>query len=224
MLLTNYARVLGNLGQLDEAARYAEMADRNARRMGHDVVLYQVLRLRASIYRRRGELDRAAVMLDEVEPRIERLLPPGHIAFAGLAMDQALLAQARGDEATAQSQADRAIAIVEASGQREGNLSSFLRGRAEIGYKGGRPDRAAADAERALELDRESVGPGILSSDLGFDYLALGRALQAQGNRSAAHDAFASAVQHLEPSLGPEHSETRSARELLAASAPHENR
>jgi serine/threonine-protein kinase len=224
MLLTNYARVLGNLDQLDEAARYAELADAKARRMGHEFVVYQVLRLRASIYRRRGELERAAAMLREIEPRLERMMPPGHIAFAGLAMDRALLAQARGDEAAARLEADRAIAIVEASGQRAGNLASFLRGRAEIEFQAGRADRAAADAERALDLDLESVGPGVLSSDLGYDYLTLGRALQAQGNRRAAHDAFASAVRHLEPSLGPDHTATRSARELAASSVQDESR
>jgi tetratricopeptide (TPR) repeat protein len=223
MLLTNYARVLGNLGRLDEAARYAETADGKARRMGHEVVVYQVLRLRASIYRRRGELDRAAAMLREVEPRLERMMLPGHIAFAGLAMDRALLAQARGDVTAARSEADRSVAIAEASGQRDGNLSSFLRGRAEIESQAGRPDRAAADAARALDLDLESVGPGILSSDLGQDYLALGRALQAQGNRKAAHDAFASAVRHLEASLGSDHSATRSARDLAASTTPKEN-
>jgi serine/threonine-protein kinase len=223
MLLNNYARVLGNLGHLDEAARYAEMADRRARQMGNDAVIYQVLRLRASIYRRRGELDRAAAMLRELEPLLERMMPPGHIAFAGLAMDKALLAKARGDETAARSEADRAIAIVEASGYRAGTLASFLRGRAEIEVEVGGADRAAADAERALRLDLESVEPGTVSSDLGLDYLVLGRALLARGESRAAHDAFASAAEHFEPSLGPDHSLTLQARGLAASSASAEN-
>jgi hypothetical protein len=54
----------------------------------------------------------------------------------------------------------------------------------------------------------------VFSSNAGRAYLVLGRALQAQGKLDQAHAAFRSAAEHLQSTLGPDHLETRSAREL----------
>ena len=48
-------------------------------------------------------------------------------------------------------------------------------------------------------------------------YLTLGRALSAQGKSGDARAALASALQHFESTLGEDHPETRSARQLLAS-------
>jgi len=50
-------------------------------------------------------------------------------------------------------------------------------------------------------LQQASV-PGSFSSDLGRAYLALGRALQAQGKGEEARTAFRSAAEHLQNALG----------------------
>src|SRR5205085_8581835 len=97
MLLINYARALQDLGELQQAADYADRGYNTAQRTGASVVVSQALILRSSIYRNRGDLARAQQMLDEVEPWLKRNLPPGHVAFASLTSQRALLAQARGD-------------------------------------------------------------------------------------------------------------------------------
>ena len=67
---------------------------------GDNMAIGQGLLLRASIYRGQGDLEQSARMLSEVEQRLRRSLPAAHIAFASLASQQSLNAQARGDAAT----------------------------------------------------------------------------------------------------------------------------
>ena len=69
MLLNNLARTLRELHRLSEAQHYAERAYEVARRAGDDVVISQSLIVRATIYRERGALERAARALSELEPR-----------------------------------------------------------------------------------------------------------------------------------------------------------
>jgi hypothetical protein len=49
---------------------------------------------------------------------------------------------------------------------------------------------------------------------MGRAYLNLGRALEAEGKRDESHAAFRSATEHLQNTLGPEHDDTRRARQL----------
>ena len=145
------------------------------------------------------------------------MVPAGHAAFASAHLERALLAQARGDSAAAMPDMDRALAIVEASPQRAFYLSLMRRRRSELAAGIGRTDIAAADARTALRLEMEAMPPGTFSSNLGHCYLALGRALQAQGQLEEARAAFASAAGNLEPTLGGSHPATRTARQLAAS-------
>ena len=86
MLLVNYARTLRELHQINEAADYAERGYTKAQRTGAQVVIGQSLLLRAQIYIDQGELQRAAAMLDEVEPEAAKRSSCGayrvrHISF-----------------------------------------------------------------------------------------------------------------------------------------------
>ena len=214
--LTNLARALRDLHRLPEAARYAELAYDKATRMGHEVAIDLALFARASTYRLQGDIARAERALAELEPRLRRLAP-GHINRAQFAGERALLAQARGDFAAAMAEADRAVAIADASSRRDTNLARNLVRRAEIAHAAGRPDRAVADAETALQLELKGLQPGDFSNVTGACYLALGRALQQQNRTAEARAAFASAVEHLRPSVGDDHPFTRSAAAALAA-------
>ena len=80
-----------------------------------------------------------------------------------------------------------------------------------------RPDQAAADAARALSLLQASTQPGASSCNLGRAYLTLGRALQAQGKHDEARAAARSAVEQFQSTLGPDHPDTRNARQLAQA-------
>lgn len=219
MLLINYGRALRDLGKLDAAAEYFERGFTKAQRVGQDVVIRQSLLALASIYRAQGDLARAESMLSQVEPRLRRALPPGHIAFASMTSEQALLSQARGQLASALTLATEAVAITQASVDAGGQGSDFLPAvlvrRADLLLQLERPDDAAADAARALAMLQKSAPPGTLASTLGRAQQALGRALLAQGKRQEAIAALRAAVEHFEAAFGVEHQETRNARHLV---------
>jgi len=221
MLMVNYARALGNLDHLDEAADYGERAYAKASLAKDDVVMSHSLIQRASTCRRQGDLDRAVSLLDEVESRLRRALPEGHIAFAAVSSQRSQVALARGDASGALTLSDHTMAILEASvkagGQGAEILPSELARRAEVEIELRQYERAAADATRALDLLRPILEPGILSSNLGRAYLALGQALMAQGRTEEARAALRTSLEHLESALGPDHPDTRRARQLAEA-------
>ncbi|HEU4588153.1 MAG TPA: protein kinase [Gemmatimonadales bacterium] len=220
MLLNNYARSLSELFRFREAQRYAELAYARARLAGDETVVNQALLVRTAVYRHLGQLDRAAGTLAEVEPRLRRMLPAGHVALSTVDANAALLATARGDWPTALRRINRAVAVVTASGRNAAYLASFVRERADIKRELGQLDEAQGDAEQALAYAQRISEPNAPSSNLGLAYLTLGRVLQARGQREAAHGAFASALANLQPALGQGHPTTRQAERLATQTEP----
>ena len=222
-LLLAYARALLDLRRLDEAADYAERAYAKAQTVG-DQFLERALWVRTAVYCSQGDFERAAQMLSEVESVLRRNLPNGHTAFGALASQEALIAQAPGKTQTALDLANQAVAIAEAS-IREGRegaayLQIFLVWRSQIQLQLGHKDEAAGDARRVLKIVLDRMQPGTFSVTLGRAYLALGRALQAQGKHEEASLAFRSAVEHLQSALGPDSAETLAARQLAQPELP----
>jgi len=226
MLLVNYARALQDLERLAEAGDYAERGYTKAVQGGDNMAIGQALLLRASIYRGQGDLEQSAQMLSEVEQRLRRSLPPGHIAFASLASQQALNARARGDAPSALQLANQAVAMAQASvnSGRAGAfyLRTFLIRRSEIELQLGHRDEAVADAAQALGQLQADAQPGTYSSYLGHAYLALARALSAQGKGDEARAAARSAEEQLQNALGHDHPDTRAARQLAGLESPHQ--
>ena len=217
MLLNNLAVALGELGRVPESARFAEKAYADARRAGDEVVVNMALLRRASAYRRLGDLVRAGEMLSEVEPRLVRMLPPGHNAFASLASERAMLAEAQGDFPAAIAAANRSLAI--ADGHDAFGTPILLIRRSEIELVIHRIEDARGDAMRAISLERAIVAPEAQSSNLGRAYLALGRALIADGRIDDAQGALASALEQLRPTLGADHPQVQLAEKLTAQRA-----
>ncbi len=217
MLLINYARTVAELDRLGEAADYAERGYAKAVEEGDQVVTNQSLLVRARIYRLQGNLASAEAMLAEVTPRLQKALPPGHLAFATLAMEYSLLASARGDLPAALEQMNQGITIAEASmkgGQRVADyLALLLVPRSDINRQLGRTDDAVADATRAVDILQKASEPGTFSSSLGHAYYMLGRALQDKGKIEEAHEAFLSAVENLQRAVGLDHPDTRNAKQ-----------
>jgi serine/threonine protein kinase len=218
MLLNNLGLALLELHRLAEAKEYAERAYGEGRRLGEESVVGLSLSLRAHIYREMGELDRCAQVLAELEPRWRRTVPAGHIYFAALAAHHARLAYARGDLSAALAAADGAVAIAEAK-KRADYAARYRLWRSPLYLQLGRVQEAQADADSALRLAQKSVAPGTLTCAIGRAYLALGRALQA-GKDDEARPAFASALEHLQASLGADHPDTRTARKLAGLPPP----
>ena len=218
MLLINYARTLSDLGRQKEAADYAERGYAKAKQAGDQVVVNQSLLLRGTIYRAQGDVARAKQMLTEVEPRLRQALPPGHIAFASLISERAQNARAGNDLKAALDLSNEAVGMVEASlkkgGQGAEGLPTFLIRRADLELQLGRPLDAANDAGRGLRLLLQAAPAGTFSSRIGRAYFVFARALDAQGKQNEARNAARSAVEHYQNALGPDHADTRAARQL----------
>jgi eukaryotic-like serine/threonine-protein kinase len=218
ILLNNYAKTLDQLGRLDEAADYAERAYAQGQRTGNQLAIRVSLMARALIYIERRDFTRAESMLAELEPRLRGSLPPDNFWFGALASAQSLLASARGSSQTALPLADQAVTIIEAASKAGRSGSDFLpivlMRRSTIELDAGRPMQAADDARRALAQLQADGAPGAFSSVVGRTYLNLGHALQAQGKSEEARAAFRSAAENLQNTLGIDHPETRSARQL----------
>jgi len=226
MSLVNYARVLQDLDRLQEAADYSERGYAKGLRSGDAMAVGQALLLRASIYRAQGDFERSAKMLSEVEQRMRGSLPPGHIAFASLASQQSLVAQARGDGQSALQLANQAVTIAEES-VRSGRagafyLRTFLIRRSEAALQMGDLEQAFADAKQALHQLQADAEPGTFSSYLGRAYLALARVLDKQSKQDEARSAARSAAEQLQNALGPNHPDTRSARQLANLEPAHQ--
>jgi tetratricopeptide (TPR) repeat protein len=212
----NLARSAIFLHRFDEAQSLAERAYAGATKGKAEIVATLSLLLQLRIQMVRGELTRSSAILAIVEPRLERVYPPGHVIFASLAAEQAALALALGDHETAVASSDRAVALAEASPHAPEFLPKTLIRRSAIALALGRAEAAAADASRALALEVAQAEGGSVSGYVGRAYLALGRALGAAGKSGDARAALTSALDHLEPTLGADHADTRSARTLLA--------
>ncbi len=217
MLLNNLARPVLEQGRAAEALTLADRAAADAARLGNNVVVVQSMLLRATAHRESGDLARAGELLVAFERAQQERLPPGHIAFAALASEQALLAEARGDVAAAAAAADRAVDIAEGSSQGRELLARGLLRRATLALAQGRVAEAVPDAERGLALEVARAEPGGYSSILGRAYLTWGQVLRAAGRASDARAALTQALSHLEPSVGPDHRDTRACREMLAS-------
>ena len=219
MLLNNLARPVLELGRADEALTLADRAAAEAARLGNNVVVVQSMLFRATAYRESGDLARAGALLADFQRLQEERLPPGHIAFAALASEQALLAEARGDLDQAAEAARRAVEIAEGSSQGRELLARSLLRRATLALTRGRVAEAIPDAERGLALEVARAEPGTRSSILGRAYLTWGRTLRLAGRAPEARAALTEALAHLAPSLGDDHRDTREARQLLELAA-----
>ena len=219
MLLNNLARALKDLDHFPEAARYADGAYSEARTKHDEIVINQSLIVRQGVYRELHDFDRSASLLAELEPRLRKMLPAGHVAFASMTSERALLEQARGDIARAREDADRAVALAEASSQHRQYLPLTLLRRSRLELVLRQYEPARADAARALDLYVQAFGPDFLSNKVGRCHLVIARTLIGLDRTGEARTAIAAALANLEPTQGADHPETREARRLADAMA-----
>jgi serine/threonine protein kinase/Tfp pilus assembly protein PilF len=218
MLLRNYAHTVRQLGRLDEAADYADRAYAKALQTDDQDTLTVDLYTRALIDLDRRDYQQASRTLAELQPRLRRTFPPDSYWFGVQASVEALLASARGDFGTAQTLADKAVAIAEAAKKagRAGSdfLPTALLRRSEIELASSMPGPAEEDAQKALLILENDNGTGSPSSHVGHANLLRGSALQAQGKHAEAAAAFRSAADHLSTTLGADHRDTQGALKM----------
>jgi eukaryotic-like serine/threonine-protein kinase len=224
IVLTNYARILRKLNRLDEASDYAQRSYEKAQKAQNQMVMGQSMLERARIATGQHKFTEASALLSEVEPMMRKHLPPTHYAFANLAADRSAIAMGEGDTALALKQINEAVEIGEAGLKANGAgafaFPGFLTRRSTIELAAGNMEQSVADANRALSLLLSKAEPGSFNNKIGYAYLALARALDAQGKHDEARTAAKSAFEHLEKSVGADHPETRSARQLAGIDPP----
>jgi len=98
-------------------------------------------------------------------------------------------------------------------------LPSLYQRRAKVELQAGHPNDAATDMARAMNLLQKEAQPGTFSSTLGRAYLLLARTLQAQSKVDEARAAARSAMEHVQSTVGTDHPDTRSARQLAEVEA-----
>ena len=223
LLLLNYARVLRELARTEEARESAERALKGASEAGDQVTTNQALLELARIYRQAGDYNHSNALLDQVEPRLRKNLPAGHYAFSSLASERELTAIAAGDLAAAKRFSRQAMDILQAAikeGKQGAQFLPALLGRqSKLELKLGQIDEAANDAQKQLSMAKSAFEPGQYSSNVGYAYLNVGMALEAQGKVDEARLAFRYAAEHFESALGPNHPDTRTAVRSAGRSA-----
>jgi hypothetical protein len=147
---------------------------------------------------------------------LRQRVPPGHGAFASVALQRANIAIARGKLAVARRLADEALAKAEAISPQDELVSGALLRRAQIGIAAGHAGPAVGDARRAVEIEMRRSPGDRLSSRLGRMLLTLGDAERAAGQSAGARTTLEEALRHLDATLGAGHRDTGRARDLLA--------
>jgi len=216
--LVSHARAMRDLGHLDQADEQARRGYVTSLKGGDRGGADQARLLSVSIARLRGNPVEAQKLLAELEPPV-RSLPPGDVFPASFLAERALIEQAQGDLSSALNSINQSVSIADASvksGKKGADLIPlFLTYRSNIERLLGRSADAVTDASQALTQLQQAAQPGTFSCDIGRAYLALGLAQQAQGNKAEeSHLALRSASTHLENTLGPDHPDTRNARQL----------
>lgn len=219
--LNNYARTLIELARIDEAAKFAELGYQEATRTGNQLALVQNRLWTARILRLRHDLKGATAVLDEVEPRLRRLVPPGHFALGILSADRALIAQDQGDLPAARKLIDEAIGIAQQASQKGKSgplyVPMFLTYRADIELAAQQLVPSEADLRRALDLLLVDARPSDYSTYVGRAQLGLARVLSAEGKAGEARREASLAAAQLTRAEGAEHPETLSAVLLAKA-------
>jgi tetratricopeptide (TPR) repeat protein len=215
ILWANLARALFDLGRYSEGLELATRAYTEARAKGDTLAADQALLLRARLHLAKGDIDRGAALLTEVESHFRKMFPPAHPAFLAVAIDRIRIPESRGDLPEAAALANRAILLAEGDTRRRSYLPQLLSRRAEIHVKMGRFAQARSDAERSIALARERIPADSHAAGIGIANLALGEAQAGEGRRAEARASLTAALEHLETTAGADHPAARRARGLL---------
>ncbi|HEX4285911.1 MAG TPA: serine/threonine-protein kinase [Terracidiphilus sp.] len=224
VLLYNYAALLRRLHRSDEGAQYLAAARSKARDLDDRILADDVDLVRAEMLTDKGQFSEAIDVLDGLEVRLRRRYAPEHYVFAEAASARSAIALARGDFLSARRYAQEAVSLDEASMRRIGQCAAYLPTllirQAQVDFRTGQPAAATAEARRALTLLHGEEDTGIPSSNVGRANLVLAQALGLAGQQDEAQNASRRAYANLQTTVGPDHPDTRLARDLADARQP----
>ena len=123
-----------------------------------------------------------------------------------------------GEPVKAEAAMDQWLGTVQRAGLRTGNEARALLTRAQSLQAQGRLAEALRDLESALQVHRDQLhGTQAVSWLSGQIWLQIAKVQQQASRQDAAQEAFKTAHQHLDLSVGPDHPETREAAAGLSA-------
>jgi tetratricopeptide (TPR) repeat protein len=138
--------------------------------------------------------------------------------FAAVAIERARTYELQGDNTRALNLANEAIRMCQEASKKgqacEQYLPSMLRRRASIEAALKIFPSAEDDARRALALLVHGAPPGEVSEMIGQAYLTLASCLKAENHIADARAMAQLAARQLQETIGADHPDTRSAREL----------
>lgn len=216
VLLGNSVRVLTELGQPQAAMPLVDAALASADAARSDSIEGHLAAYGAAAACAAGDAARCAMLLRRAHAAFERT-PPADAQMRGyVEAGFAQLALLQGDAARAKARWQRAVALLDAVGDRRLVIDPLLQG-ARLDAASGNLDGADAAAARALALARELRQGFAHNLWIGQALVVQGRVAQARGDVAAARLRWQAAQVELAASLGDDAPPTDEVRRLLAA-------
>jgi tetratricopeptide (TPR) repeat protein len=215
--LHNYAIDLIRVARYGEARAVLERAQALSRLHGSVLGLVFVNLQLAQACIALGDLACARQSLRQVETAPPASMEPSSHRIRGDVIRlRALLAAAEGRDVEAHRLMLEARSLHESMKMTSSGQVNTLLELARIEMRLGRPQDAETTARSALARSERMGGGATHSSWVGQSLLALGVARKAQGDAAGARTAFAQALQHMAPTLGPTHPAVIEARQAFA--------
>jgi serine/threonine-protein kinase len=210
----NRALALETIGRYTEARSAFESAQRRATEANLRDTQGAALLGLASVAQQLGDLADAARYLKAADD----LLGASLQGDTRVAMRSAIF---HGQRALLDGKPDEARrlfdSVLDRHRKNAATISAAL-GKAEVELMAGNAAAAVANARIALDMAKSLQGTLQYSNLTGLSWLAMGRALEARGERAQAREAFLAAVNNLSNTVDEDHPELLRARRLLASS------
>lgn len=216
VLQGNYARALIFLGRYDESKQLIESGLAFSEKQNDKNRVAQHSIYGASAWCATGDLTRCQSLLEAAHANLQPILPPTHVNFANIEIWQADLSLARAMPLEASMQLKRALAIFDATSEKNAFRIYALAKLARTEQKLGQIIAARNSASDAVAAARDASKDLTATYWLGIALMAQGVVEKAQGNKSAARLAFDEALSQLRGSLGDDAPATKEARALHA--------
>ena len=201
-LAVNYAKLLVEVGRLQEAEVLLEGALKEKARLGDKRGEAFALLAAATAACARADIARCEAWLAKAEQDIRAVFPPGYSTFASVEAMRGKIAMLRGKPAEAVTLLERAVKMYEAAPDRNLLVIRALSMLATAQQAAGDGAAARATAARAVEQAREATKGFAGSEWLGSALLAQSEVHKAQGDLDAARAMALEARSQLAASVG----------------------
>jgi tetratricopeptide (TPR) repeat protein/predicted Ser/Thr protein kinase len=213
-LLTNYAGDLAPAGHVAEANEVFDEALDKARAAGSPARRIATLSLAIGAAVEAEDAPRAARLLAESHATLQAFAAASQYHKGVVVMDDAEVALVRGEGSKAVTLARQALANLETATPNQAGAAAAEQTLAHALNTIGRFDEALPIAERRASTARNLLGGYRFSYRLGKALLEVALAHAGLGNRAAARDAVASAIEHISATAGPQSKALRRALTL----------